>query len=113
MRVIHLILWFSMVGLVSCQKKPDFSLTENDLKMVDVLVDIYTADAALRDYRDLHLKDSLKQAYFEQLYQIHQVDADWVSAERKRLESDPVRMDSVYTRALSAIEQLKSAGKRK
>ncbi len=103
-----------LISLVlGCKEEKAFSLTKNDLKMVDVLMDVYTVDAAIREYRDLIVKDSLKKAYFDQIYQIHQVDKEWLDAQRARLESDPVRMDSVYTRALSAVELIKAKGRAK
>ncbi len=107
---------FSLIVIIlafGCKDEKVFSLSENDLKMVGVLVDIYTADAALREYRDLNVKDSLKRAYFDQIYQIHHVDSAWISSQRNRLESDPVRMDSVYSRALAAVELIKAKGTKK
>ena len=50
---------------------------------------------------------------FDQIYQIHDVDKEWISTQRARLESDPVRMDSVYSRALSAVELIKAKGRAK
>ncbi len=94
--------------LVSCREKETISLTENDLKLVPILVDVYTIEAALRTTQDADVQDSLRQVYFDQLYQIHHIDKEWLDEERKRLEADPVRMDSVYSRALVFIEKYKS-----
>lgn len=99
--------------MLSCQEKQVFSLSENDLKMVDVLIDIYTVDAAIREYTDLDLKDSLKRAYFEQVYELHGINEEWLQTERVRLESEPIRMDSVYTRALTRLEAIKKVAKEK
>ena len=104
---------FFLILPTGCKEEKTFSLSENDLKMVDVLIDVYTVDAAIREFRDLSVKDSLKKTYFDQIYQIHDVDKEWLDAQRARLESDPVRMDSVYTRALSAVELLKAKGRPK
>ena len=103
--VFSLLLITLMLG--ACQEEEPFAFSEDDLKMVDVLIDVYTVDAAIRDYSDLSEKDSLKRAYFDEIYQIHGVDKEWLDSERARLESDPVRMDSVYSKALAAIELLK------
>ena len=103
--VFSLLLITFMLG--ACQEEKPFVFSEDDLKMVDVLIDVYTVEAAIRDYRDLSVKDSLKRAYFDQIYQIHGIDKEWLDNERARLESDPVRMDSVYSKALAAIELLK------
>ena len=107
------ILFFTFALLGSCKEEKPFALSENDVKMVDVLIDIYTVDAAIRDYSDLSEKDSLKKAYFNQIYELHQVDETWVQTQRARLEADPVRMDSVYSRALAALEVIKAKGRSK
>ena len=111
-------LWaFSLILLSitmgACEEKKVFSYMENDLKMIDVLIDVHTVDAALREYKDTKVKDSLRRTYFDQIYQIHQVDEKWIRNQRARLELDPVRMDSVYSRALSIVEVLKAKGRDK
>ena len=107
------VLLLTMLGaFFSCQEKPVFTLSDDDLKMVSVLVDVYTVEASLREITDLQQKDSLKAAYFKQIYQIHHIDADWLNTQRQRLETDPVRMDSIYSRSLIFIETVKSDGNR-
>lgn len=101
-----ILLLFSMFG---CREKETFSLTDDDLKMVDVTVDVFTINGAVRDVQPPETKDSLTLVYFNQLYQIHGIDSVWLASQQSRLIQDPIRMDSVYNRAKAALQMLKKS----
>ncbi len=97
-----------------CKGEDAFQFSEDDLKMVDVLIDIHTADAAVREVRNnTHKRDSLKFSYFQQIFQLHDIDSIWLVDQKARLESDPVRMDSVYTRAVAKTKVYIDAARKK
>lgn len=100
--------------LLSCKENEEFQFSADDLKMVDVLVDIHSADAATREVRaNLALKDSLKFSYFKQIFNLHNIDSLWLMNQKNRLDSDPVRMDSVYARAVAKTKALIDAERKK
>ena len=106
--------FMTLLLLSGCKESEAFQFSTDDLKMVDVLVDIHSADAAVREVRDnLAVRDSLKNSSFHQIFKLHDIDSLCLMDQKLRLDGDPVRMDSVYARAVAKTKFLIAAEKQK
>jgi len=94
-----------LVAAVACgsPEEPPPVLTADDLKLARVIADLHVAEAAAEKYRDGVRRDSVRAVYLRQIYAIHSVDSAWVAERFQEMAADPVRMDSVYARALQLV----------
>ncbi|MCB0661509.1 MAG: DUF4296 domain-containing protein [Saprospiraceae bacterium] len=95
------------LGLMACQKEEKVSLPYPDKKVVDILVDIHVAEAALQPlFGDI--KDSTAQVYYQQIYEIHQINEDQLRELLQILKDHPKEMDRIYELVLEEISRQKA-----
>lgn len=109
MRFIFLLL-FSITILSSCNKGIE-TLPIAEPELIKILADIHLAEAAFQNL-STSAKDTLAYQYYDQVYQIHQVEEAMVDSSIAILNRDPERFYSLYTKVqeslvVAAAENLK------
>ncbi len=66
-----------------------------DEKLIAVMIDLYTAEAAMQDI-NVELQDSLTSLYRDQISAIHAVDIKLVEEDLERLQSDLPQYESLH-----------------
>jgi len=98
-------LWCS--GCHTPEEKP----TMPEEKLVEVLADIHIAEAALQALRG-QTKDSMSQAYYQQIYTIHRVDSVEVQETLETMREKPAEMKDLYDKVMERVEQLNAKAKK-
>lgn len=93
MRYLFLVL-FSISLLVSCSKKVEV-LPIPEPELIKVLADIHLAEAAFQNL-STSAKDTLAYQYYDQVYQIHEVEKENVDSCIAILNRDPKRFFEIY-----------------
>lgn len=97
--------WWSGVGLillVACTNSNHSKLPIKGEKLIEVLTDVYLAEAAMQTLTE-HVKDSLGQIYYQQLFEIHQITKSDFDKTIQLMESDPVLLDKLYAKVQERI----------
>ncbi len=76
--------------------------------MVNILVDVHVAEAALIGLAEQH-KDSLAEVYYQQIYEIHGVSEESFSREMDYIKRHPEYMDDLYTLVLEELAKREAA----
>ncbi|TXB63552.1 DUF4296 domain-containing protein [Phaeodactylibacter luteus] len=79
-------------------------------KLIATLADIHIAEAALQTLRG-GTKDSMAALYYEQIYEMHQVEAQEVEESLQALRKQPEKMDALYQKVMEKIETLEAESK--
>ena len=66
-----------------------------DEKLIAVMIDLYTAEAAMQDIK-VELRDSLTSIYRGQIAAIHSVDMTLVEEDLERLQSDLTKYEALH-----------------
>lgn len=90
-------------GFLSCNDQTPLLLEEE--KMVDVIKDIHIAEAAMQNLVDL-TKDSIGEIYYQQVFEIHQVDKADFDSSMSILRKDPERLGFIYDKVLVELEEI-------
>ena len=91
---INLFFILSFYFFFSCNtRKEVFPIEEN--KLIEVLADIHLAEAAFQNL-STSAKDTLAYQYYDQIYQIHEVNKDLVDSCIAILKRDPERFYNTY-----------------
>ncbi len=83
----------------------------NDQKLIAVMIDLYAAEAALNDIKEVY-SDSLKHLYREQIATIHDVDITMIEEDLEQLQSDLLKYEELHQvvkDSIYAIEKRRSA----
>jgi predicted GNAT family acetyltransferase len=97
------------IGLYSCEAETaEPQLSEE--KLVNTLADIHIAEAALQALRG-KTKDSISQAYYEQIYSIHGVDSALVQTSLEAIRRQPEQMKDLYDQVMERVEKLNALAK--
>lgn len=76
--------------------------------MVDILVDVHVAEAALLGLSE-EQKDSLTAVYYQQIYEIHGVSEESFGREMDFIKRHPKYMDELYTLVLEELAKREAA----
>lgn len=102
--ISRLVLMSSLIFTLSfCGKEPPAPLPFEDEKIVEILVDVHFAEAAMQSLGRV-VKDSMKQVYFDQIAQIHQVDRNQIDTLLFQLRNRPLDMKRLYESMMEKIE---------
>jgi len=87
-------------------------------KIIAVLKDIHVAEAMLTETADRRAKDSLARTYYPQIFRIHDVRPEDFDQTMNALFTDPIALDSIYTKIIKSLsdekaELLKAAAPKK
>ncbi|MCB0703704.1 MAG: DUF4296 domain-containing protein [Saprospiraceae bacterium] len=102
MRKVFFILSLSLLCW-SCWQNKD-KLPEVDTKLVNVLVDLHLAEAAAANLTS-RTRDTLLPKYYDQVFQIHQMDAAEWKQTMDELQRQPLLMKQLYTQVLDTLEK--------
>ncbi len=95
-----MIILLSLLSLMACQ--PEESPIFSDEKMIDVLIDVHVAEAAMQGLNQQR-KDSLTSLYYNQIFEIHSIkEADFYS-QMEYMKLHPEYMEKIYEKVLSEI----------
>ena len=92
--------------LVACREEAPPLLIPED-KLVDVLVDVHLAEASLQN-RFGPVKDSLAQAYYQKIYELHEVEAATFEETMERLRRHPERSERIYEQVMERLSTMEA-----
>lgn len=72
--------------------------------MVNILVDVHLAEAALLGFSEIQ-KDSLSQIYYNQIYEIHAISEESFKTEMDYLKHHPEYLEKIYKLVLEEIDK--------
>lgn len=104
------ILFLLSILISSCGKKPDsnekpvYNLPIPRQKMVDVLTDVYIAEAALLEYTTV-THDSMRKMFITQIFTIHQMDKNYFDSIQKILSLNIDLFNDVHQEVLDSINK--------
>jgi len=93
----------SLLVFFGCsQKKQEGTLSED--KLVEILLDAHTAEAAL-SYMYGEKKDTFAENYYSEIYTIHDISEKEFRQAIQDLREDNAAMIRVYTRILAQLDE--------
>jgi len=95
---------FVMTMTAACQKENTQELPMDRTKLIQVLADMHTAEAALQTLIN-ETKDSVAEVYYKQIYQIHGVDKATIDEAMHVLQSQPILLQEVYEDLLDTLNR--------
>jgi len=101
----YIVLAFLLIPLNSCKEEESFHLDES--KMIQILVDIHIAEAAIQNMTST-IKDSLGTLYYGQIYQIHEVEEAFFLEDFERMRSNPEDTRRIYEKVLEEISKMEA-----
>ncbi len=94
---------FLLLSFLSCQKKPtDLPLPED--KLVRVLMDLHLAEGAFHNL-STSSKDTLAFQYYDQVYQMHEVEKAQVDSCIAILNRRPEQYFEIYEKVKTNLEE--------
>ncbi len=79
-------------------------------QLINVLADVHIAEAALQALRG-QTKDSMSQAYYQQIYTIHGLDSVEMQQTLEALRKKPEEMKALYDKVMERVEKLNARSK--
>ncbi len=96
-------LFLGLTGFFSCTNQTPLLVEEE--KMVDVIRDIHIAEAAMQNLIDI-TKDSMGEIYYQQVFEIHQVNKADFDSSMIILRRNPERLGLIYDQVLAEFEEM-------
>lgn len=104
---MRLIPWILTAGLVvlgtGCGGDPE-DLPVRGEELVDLLVDVHIAEAAMQDLYGTD-KDSMAEVYYQQIFYLHEIDAPAFDTTMAVLRRNPDYTARVYRQVMAVLEQ--------
>lgn len=75
----------------------------------ELIIDVHSAEAALQNVYGAR-KDSLAAIYYEQIYQIYEIDSTQFKELIQKLRDNPSLMKEVYDQAIIQVEERANTG---
>ncbi|MBI5916536.1 MAG: DUF4296 domain-containing protein [Bacteroidetes bacterium] len=98
---------FVLISIISmlagCSSEPALPLSRE--KLVDVLMDIHIAEAALAQITTGPKRDSLAELYYNQVAEIHGIDRETLDTSLAILQRNPGLMKDIYEQVLAEVEK--------
>ena len=92
-----------LASVVSCGPEPTPIPMDED-KLVEVLIDVHVAEAAVQMLRGA-TKDSVINAYYDQIFEIHGLSREDFETTMEILRTDPKRMEGLYSKIMNEMER--------
>lgn len=105
----HYFCFFVFLFLLNTCKKNAVKLPLPMETAVELIIDVHSAEAALQNVYG-RKKDSLAAIYYDQIYQIYQIDSLEFKKMIGALRDDPELMKEVYNRAIIQVEERANGG---
>lgn len=97
------VLFCGILCFFSCNDRSSL-LIQEDI-MVDVIRDIHIAEAAMQNLIDI-TKDSIGEIYYDQVFEIHQVNKADFDSSMSILRKDPERLGIIYEQVLEELQEI-------
>ncbi|MDX1941434.1 MAG: DUF4296 domain-containing protein [Saprospiraceae bacterium] len=104
MKQLSKIVIFGLIVMFACtteNERPPIS----ESKLVDILVDIHLAEAAIQEMSGFVQQDSVGKIYYDQIFRIHQVTQEDFNKTIYLMRMDPIRMEKVYKKVLEKTDK--------
>lgn len=98
-----LLLVLSLFVCSNCNNNQSIPLSEE--KMVEIIRDLHIAEAAMQNLVGI-TKDSLGQIYYQQIFDLHEVNEVDFDTSIQRLRRDPTRLNQIYDKVLLSLDQI-------
>lgn len=95
-----------LLNLSNCRPSIPELQIEKD-QMIKILMDVHVAEGALQNYYGDE-KDSLAEAYYQQIYQFHNIDSLDLSLNLEILRKNPELLHEVYTEVVEELSKQES-----
>ncbi len=92
-------------SLSTCNRENPLSVPPQ--KMIEVLVDVHVAEAALQNLSS-DTKDSLMVVYYDQIYDIHGITATQFEQDMTYIKRHPKTMEKIYEKVLEQLNKLEA-----
>ncbi len=99
--IIKLLVLTTALSISNCGKKKELPIPKEQL--IKVLVDIHLAEGAMQTITHEELTDSLTNAYYDQIYAMHNIDQQQFESTMEQLREDPYILSDLYTAVLDTI----------
>lgn len=98
----YLLLFFISIFFFACSKKESLPIGEE--KLIDVLADVHTAEAAISGLTAVE-KDTLALRFYDDIFMLHQVAQEDFDTCMARLMRDPERFAGIYEKVEAKLEK--------
>jgi hypothetical protein len=102
MKLLHWSLSLCFILCCACEAGHK-KLPIPEKKLIQILTDAHYAEAALQDVYGSQ-KDSLKQVYFQEIYQLYETSEEELNKTMDILRKDPVRLDKIYQQVVENLQ---------
>jgi hypothetical protein len=102
---IFLILFLQILS--SCNKQEKVELPFPREKVVAILTDIHVSEAALQPLFG-EVKDSISKIYYQQIYEIHDINSAQLKELMTTLKEHPMEMEAIYEGVIDEISRQKA-----
>ena len=109
--ISFILVWGTIFHLYSCSS-PQIELPIEEVKLKEILMDVHVAEAALQPLVG-QKKDSLKELYFSQIFEIHEVHPVDFEATMEILQNNPKRMKKIYKELTEDVQEKKMEFRKK
>lgn len=103
MRIIFFVNIILIVFTISCNSGEEKPPIDKE-KLVQILVDVHIAEAAVQDYSGLQ-KDSIGKVYYKQLFSLHHVTEKDFYRSMYLIKQDPENLEALYKEVLTELEK--------
>ena len=97
-----------MAFLFSCKKKGiSYNLSIPQPKLINILTDIYVAETAVKEHNSKN-KDSLKNLYFTEIYEIHDIKEDELKSNLDKLSRNFQLNEQIQKQVLDSLKKIQT-----
>jgi len=100
-------LLFSAALVQACRQEAKAELLIPDDQLVDVLVDVHLAEAALQNRFGL-AKDTLAERYYDKIFELHGIEQATFDETMERVRRDPEIAQRIYERVLEKLSAMEA-----
>jgi ribosomal protein L20A (L18A) len=94
--------WLALIFVAGCSRQEQPPLGED--KLIQALTDAHVMESALQQLSGTY-KDSMRQVYFEQLLEVHEIREEDFRRSVDALARNPVKMERIYRKVGEEINQ--------
>lgn len=97
-----------MAFIISCKKKETtYNLSIPKPKLINILTDIYIAETTVKEHSSKN-KDSLKNLYFTEIYEIHKIKEEDLKSNLDKLSRDFQLNEQIQKEVLDSLKKIQT-----